>query len=260
MVPKTEGVDMDDHFRSVELKIGIDEFHTLPRNAAYKYEYFGGRAVLTPRPKCFTCVRDLSPVETEGDPWVQDCVVKRLCREEAPELSELFHGSMLRTQPFASLEPEAARKAAQACFTKTITGGDGPLIEAACFQIADSRRDGPCGATLVTLQPFEILTDPFGATWRGAIPDNAVQSKLGVPHLTWIFVSPWQARHGLGTRLLAATVEALREMGFDSLASTFMLDNGPSALFHWRNGFQLPSQMAAFRREWHKRHLEPSGS
>ena len=78
--------------------------------------------------------------------------------------------------------------------------------------------------------------------------------KLGVPHLTWVFVHPWEARHGIGTALLAASVAALREMGFEQLASTFMLDNGPSALWHWRNGFRLLSQMALFRKKWHERH------
>ena len=39
----------DDHFRRIELPLSIDEFHRLPRNSAYKYEYLGGRAVLTPR-------------------------------------------------------------------------------------------------------------------------------------------------------------------------------------------------------------------
>jgi hypothetical protein len=52
---------MYEHFGRVELPLSIDEFHRLPRNAAYKYEYFGGRAVLTPRPKSLACVRDTEP-------------------------------------------------------------------------------------------------------------------------------------------------------------------------------------------------------
>src|SRR4051812_31742705 len=38
-----ENEPMDGHFRRVELAIPIDQFHRLPRNAAYKYEYFDGR-------------------------------------------------------------------------------------------------------------------------------------------------------------------------------------------------------------------------
>src|SRR5688572_13248154 len=41
---------IDDWFRSVELPIAFSEFVRLPRHPAYKYEYFDGRALLTPRP------------------------------------------------------------------------------------------------------------------------------------------------------------------------------------------------------------------
>ena len=36
---------MEEHYRCIELPITIAEFHRLPRNAAYKYEYLDGRAV-----------------------------------------------------------------------------------------------------------------------------------------------------------------------------------------------------------------------
>ena len=52
----------DDHFRRIELHLPFDEFHRLPRNSAYKYEYFDGRAVLSPRPKCHRAVLDLQPL------------------------------------------------------------------------------------------------------------------------------------------------------------------------------------------------------
>jgi hypothetical protein len=240
---------MDDYFRRVELNITFDEFHRVPRNPAYKYEYYDGRAVLTPRPKSFTCVRDLGPVESEPQ---ESVTVERLTASEAAGLADLFAAAVRRTQPFESLDSDAARAAADGCLNKTLSGGNGPLIWPACFRATSPKRwkESPVGAILVTLVPPEVLTEPFAGPWKSPPPPNAVERKTGVPHVTWAFVTPWEARRGVGTALLAAAVGALRGMGFDAVASTFLLDNGPSALWHWRNGFRLLSQWSAARKQW----------
>ncbi len=232
---------MDDHFRRVELPISIDEFYRLPRNAAYKYEYFDGRAVLTPRPKSFNCVLDLRPFDMGADARV---TVSHLSAADARTLADLFVGAVRGTQPFASLGNDEAKAAALDYYDRALTGGDGPLVEAACVRADDNRDRGPVGGALVTLAPPEVLTDPFAGVWREPPPADAVERRLGVPHLTWVFVHPWMARRGAGTSLLAGVVGRLTGMGFTHLASTFLLDNGPSALWHWRNGFRLLPQMS----------------
>ena len=55
----------DSHFRCIELHLPFDEFQRIPRNSAYKYEYFDGRAVLSPRPKCYRAVLDLRDEERD---------------------------------------------------------------------------------------------------------------------------------------------------------------------------------------------------
>jgi L-amino acid N-acyltransferase YncA len=237
---------VDEHFRRVELPISIDEFYRLPRNAAYKYEYWDGRAVLTPRPKSFSCVRNLSPVTAE--PW-HPVAVRPLAAADVPGLASLFLGSFRQIQPFGSLDNDAAEAAAEACLAKTAAGGDGPLIEPACFTAWDDRHGGyAAGAVLVTLVPEDARTKPFWQVWKEP-PGDAVARRLGVPHLTWVFVHPWEGRNGIGSVLLAAAVEALRGMGFVDLVSTFALDNAPSALWHWRHGFRLLPQLSALRKE-----------
>lgn len=250
---------MTEHFRVVELPLTIDEFHRLPRNPAYKYEYFGGRCVLTPRPKLFACARDLSPVV--ADPW-EPVEVRHLPAAEAPGLAGLFAATLRRTQPFESLDREAADAALAATFNKTLSGEDGPLVEAACFRAVDPRegRRGDVGGVLVTLVPPDVLTVPFAGLWKTPPPADAVAKRLGVPHLTWVFVHPWEARHGIGAVLLAAVVDALRGLGFTDLASTFALDNGPSALWHWRHGFRLLPQMSAFHKHWEARRAAEQAS
>src|SRR5262245_51490544 len=98
---------MPDHFRRIELHLPSDEFHRLPRNSAYKYEYFDDRAVLSPRPTCFHAVLDLQPLTD-----VEPCDVRPLPPGEIVALDKLFRVAFHRTQPFASLDDEAALTAA----------------------------------------------------------------------------------------------------------------------------------------------------
>lgn len=244
---------MEEHYRVIELPVTADEFHRLPRNAAYKYEYFDGRAVLTPRPKAFNCVRDLGPVE---ELLPADVDIRPLPVEGIRGLAGVFYASVAHTQPFQSLDEVAARAAAAACIERTADGLDGPVIGPACFAAVDPdpRAAGAVvGAVLVTLVPPEVLTHPFPGLWPEPPPADAVERRLGVPHLTWVFVRNWEQRRGVGTVLLGAAVRALAGMGFEYLASTFLLDNGPSALWHWRNGFQLRPQWSIAMAETRRR-------
>ncbi len=238
---------MDEYFRAVELRLTIDEFHRLPRNAAYKYEYFDGRAVLSPRPKMFTCVRDLAAVEYPGDPPAVG--LRPLSATDIAGLVDLFRSATANTQPFASLDAAGRTQVSVACLERTFTGKDGPVIEPACLTAHDHDSGTLVGAVLVTLVPPAVLTDPFAGEWREPPPADAVERKLGVPHLTWVLVDGLRHRRGVGTALLCGAVYALRGNGFDTLASTFLLDNGPSLLWHWRNGFRLlPQWSVAMRR------------
>jgi hypothetical protein len=225
---------VDDLYRRIELPITIDQFHTLPRNSAYKYEYFGGRAVLTPRPKFQRGVLDLRPLPKDGN-WD----VRPLPAAEVMALAPTFYAAFAGQQPFASLGEGAGPAAARECLRRTVEGDDGPLIPDACFQVFDRDSRGPVGAALVTLEPEAVADDPFAGTWKGDPPADAVERRLGCPHLTWIFVNHWVARRGAGTRLLADVVEALIRLGYRRLASTFPQGNDPSVFWHWRNGFRL---------------------
>ncbi len=75
--------------------------------------------------------------------------------------------------------------------------------------------------------------------WPEPPPPDALVRRLGRPHLTWIFVSPFFAGQGVGTLLLSATVRELLALGYKQLASTFLIGNDSSMLWHWRNGFAL---------------------
>ena len=144
-----------------------------------------------------------------------------------------------RVQPFAILGEEDRLKAAGECLQHTRQGGDGPLIGPASFVAVQEETGAALGAALVTLMPDSDLTEFGGYRWKEPPPPDWMERRFGRPHLTWIFVAPFHARHGVGTALLAASTAALRTIGYRQLASTFLLGNESSTLWHWRNGFRL---------------------
>jgi len=59
---------LDDWFRTIELGISLEEFNSLPRHAAYKYEYLGGSAWLTPDPRYGRALLDLASIAPPAAP------------------------------------------------------------------------------------------------------------------------------------------------------------------------------------------------
>lgn len=210
---------MGDWFRCLELTIPFAEFMRLPRHPAYKYEYFGGRAVLTPRPHSRHASVELAALPPAHSPSsVPDTVVIRpLEPGDWAHLPELLAAAFHNVPPFAALGEEDRLRAAQDCLGHTQAGGDGSLLEPACFVAVDTGRPtAPEGAVLIT-----------------AVPSG------DAPHLTWIMLSPWRVGQGLGSALLRSAATALRALGYRELISTFLVGNERSALWHWRNGFRL---------------------
>jgi GNAT superfamily N-acetyltransferase len=90
-------------------------------------------------------------------------------------------------------------------------------------------------------------TDFDSYSWRQPPPADCVERQLGRAHLTWIFVSPLRAGHGIGTALLAASSRELLARGYRQLFSTFLSGNESSMLWHWRSGFQLLAYPGSYR-------------
>jgi GNAT superfamily N-acetyltransferase len=101
---------------------------------------------------------------------------------------------------------------------------------------------------LVTLLPATDPADWRSYHWPEPPPADCVARGLGRPHLTWVFVSPYYGGRGAGTALLHAAAKALRAKGYTEMASTFLLGNESSMLWHWRNGFRLLPHAHSLRR------------
>ncbi len=230
----------------VRLPITWEQFHQLPRNAAYKYEYFDGKALLSPRPKFYHALLDLKPLRKRPlTGAARDVELHRLQDADWEKLVPVFAEEFERQQPFSGLDTKTRKEAAKQALEFTRTGGDGPFIAPASFTALE--RGYLVGASLITLLPLEDPTDWRAFHWSEPPPEHCIARRLGRPHLTWIFVAPLFAGHGVGTALLQSTTQALLALGFTQLASTFLAGNDSSMLWHWRNGFQLLSHPGSLR-------------
>jgi hypothetical protein len=239
----------DEWMPTIQLPLTREQLHQLPRNAAYKYELLNGQVFLSPRPKHYHALLELRPID--ADPGVR---VRHVEAGDWEELVPAFAVAFRTVQPFGSLDEEVRREAARKCLQRTASGGDGPWIEAASFVAVEPDGGGPAGAVLITLLPAGDPSDWDSYYWPEPPPPDCIARRLGRPHLTWIFVP--HAGRGTGTALLAAAVRELLALGYTELASTFLLGNDSSMLWHWRNGFRLLPHPGSYR-EAHKRWQRP---
>jgi GNAT superfamily N-acetyltransferase len=237
----------DQWMTALKLPLTWEQFLRLPRNPAYKYEYFDATAWLSPRPRYYHALLDLASLaDAPREGADVKAVLRPVVEADWEELAPLFAAAFERQQPFGGLDDEPREAAARKALAHTRNGGDGPWVERASFVATD--RGGAVGAILVTLLPPDDPTDWDSYHWREAPPADAVARRLGRPHLTWVFVSPFDAGRGVGTALLSAAARELLALGYTELASTFLLGNDSSMLWHWRNGFRLLQYPGSRRR------------
>ena len=233
---------MDRWFPRISIPMTWNQFRRLPQHPAYRYEYLEGTARLTSRPRRYhallslerhwpsTCNADIRPIDAAA--W--------------GKLPDGFAEAFATTAPLSLLEPKLRLAAARDCLERTQRGEHGLLIEPACLvAVADGRVCGAIVVTLLQAGDLERFDDP---RWGEPPPDDALETGWGRPHVAWIWTSPGVARCGLGSAMLARSAQALAELGYRELASTFLLGNEPSLLWHWKNGFRLLSYVGSPQR------------
>lgn len=237
---------MCDHWMpTIKLPLSIEQYHQLPRNPAYKYEYVAGQAWLTPRSKHYHALLDLKPLDVPAD-----VPLRPIAGADFPRLAEVFSEAFHSTQPFGSIDAPTRLQAAEEALARVRNGGDGPWIERASFVALEEGRI--IGAILLTLLPLGDPCEWHSYHWLEEPPADAIVRRQGRPHLTWIFLTPVRAAQGIGTGLLAAATRELLRLGYTDLLSTFMLGNDSSMLWHWRNGFRLLTYPGSLRRMGHR--------
>lgn len=215
-----------------------EAYEALPRHPAYKVEHLDGVTWLTPRDACIHAQLPLD--RTRPARPADGTVVRRLRPEDWEPLSRTFASAFRGVPPFEVLDDGVAAEALHESLDATRRGEDGPLVATACF-VAEGGRAGasPCGGLLTTLLPGGDPERWDAWHWKEAPAPDCVERRLGRPHMTWVFVHPFEARRGVGGALLGAAIPALRALGYGVLTSTALAGNVPSVLWHWQQGFQL---------------------
>ncbi len=262
----------------VVFPVSWETFRRLPRHPGYRYEYRNGEACLTPHPRQYHCLLPLQSfdaatmIETpralirvrplcEPDWQPLEAVFDRAFRKtDAPEDIEFLQTVRAGTDDVAS--GDVPNGDVPSCKTlvrdspsrdalgRVRSGESGPLVRTACFVAMAGRPEEAgslVGGLFVTLLPagdLERFDDPV---WAEPPPPDAIGQRWGRPHLTWVFVDPPSARRGIASLMLGHAARALRVLGYRELASTFLLGNEPSTLWHWRNGFRLASYVGSPR-------------
>src|SRR5579885_744587 len=97
----------DEWMPRLELPITFEQFHQLPRNAAYKYEYFDEVAWLNPRPRYYHALLDLEPLaERPPEGASRTAALRSVQSADWEDLAPLFAAAFDRQQPFSGLEGE----------------------------------------------------------------------------------------------------------------------------------------------------------
>ena len=213
-----------DWFSAIELPLTKRQFRQLPQNPAYKYEYFDGRAWLSPRPKNYHAVLNLQefvrPGSQRGDRR-RACHPRRTRRRLAAVARIIFRCVPTRA---ALCKPDGRRS----------PGGGRRLLVlyARVRRRPAGRRSLPgCvargGRHVGWGEPhYASAGRCHRARDRPAAPDMDLRRSA-------------RCTPGRRMALLEMAVPALRRLGYTGLASTFLLGNESSMLWHWRAGFKL---------------------
>lgn len=238
---------LNDFFQSLNFEFPWERFIALPRHPAYRYQYRDGQASISGNPRYYHCtlpLQEQSPPRHEPAGKGLSCFfsefdLRRLHESDWKLLPALFAAAFQQPPPLLQLTEAQRLSAAHALLERTRNGGDGPVVPEASWIFEDRDTGELLAAILVTLIPPGDLTDFTHDNWTQAAPSDALQTGWGQPHLTWVFVAPHKQRRHLGSLLLQEATSTLRRKGYQELASTFLLGDHASTLWHWRNGFQL---------------------
>ena len=240
---------LDQWFRDLEIELPWEKFRSLPRHPAYRYEYRKGPLRISGNPRYFHCLIDLHGLDsTNAAAPVSQFLCRVITPDDWPRLQMPFADALRTSSPLCHLTRDERLLAAKQTLEQTRSGVDGPLVEAGCFILEHVDQREVVGAILVTLIPSGDLRSFDADKWNETPPEKPVQQRWGQPHLTWIFVRPEWSRRGVGGTLLRQSIERIHALGYGTLASTILLGNYSSMLWHWRMGFELLSHPTSPRR------------
>lgn len=199
--------------RSRHVAMGMAEFRLLPREPGWKYEYFDGRAHITPRAR-FATVR----VDVASRPFDAALPLRGLRPADAEALMAAYVAAFADSVEYCDCDLEEVSRSARENIRAFCAGERGEILSASCVALEEASArpiDPMAGAALVT------------------------RARDGRPLLDMLFVHPRWQRRGLAQALVSWSLRELLAQGETMLRSRYHPANEPSRAWHHRFGFTL---------------------
>lgn len=196
--------------KSEHPEMSMEEFELLPMRPGWKYEYWDGRAHITPRENSVIVAMPVTARRASTS-----FVLRRVSSDDALELTAAFLEAFVDSVEYCDWKTDKINKAADKAIRSHFSGARGrPHIASRVAMAFDRglRRDSIVGAALLTQAPR-------------------------YPILDLLFVRPAWQRLGIATALMSNAMNELHDLGETLLKSAYHAANEGSMNWHHRFGF-----------------------
>ena len=214
--------------RTRHLPMTIDEFHVMARKPGWKYEYWDGKAHISPAHRTVT-----TSLDTEPRSYRSPCQIRPVESRYQPSMIDAFVAAFRDTIEYCDWEDERILDSARENVIGFFSGERGnplPASRLALVSQPEGERESVVGASLV------------------------VGMRGGSALLDVLFVTPEWQRRGVATALVSSVIDRLHDGGNSTLKSRYNLGNDESRAWHRKFGFVDDSDL--FLAESYYRHAE----
>jgi RimJ/RimL family protein N-acetyltransferase len=195
--------------RSQRLPMSFEEWELLPYQPGWKYEYWDGRAHITPNHQTAVTTAIVTP-----RPVNAPCALRRVLPEDEAPLLAVYMEAFAENQAFCDYTDAQFLDAARRDLRDSFTGHRAPLLTAARVAVAtEATGEQLVGAALLS------------------------RDREYGPVLDLLFIRPLWQRRGLATALVSSAMHALHQTGEGTLTSCYQLANAASQAWHRGFGF-----------------------
>ncbi len=189
--------------------MSVDDYHLLEMKPGWKYEYWDGKAHISPSPRYA-----ITTIKVAPRPGEKRGKLRAVKRGDEAQLIEVFYDAFKDTSEYCDWDEEEIYKSAVDGIQSYYSG----------------KRGKPHTASYVV-----VVADESGA--EQIVGAALVVHGIEHPFLDILFVRRDYQQRGLATALVTAAVNRLHKMGAKKLSSAYRLCNEASARWHRDFGF-----------------------